>query len=126
MTNRIDALVVTELTPNEAVAATENGVALNIRRFIGRLGILLHSLAGTGTTPTLNVTIEDSPDGSTGWLAISGAAFAEVDDTAGGSHQTITIDANAARPFIRAVSTIAGGTPSFTYGTSIYGRPDQG
>ena len=73
-----------------------------------RLQLLVGAVAGT--TPTLDVVVEDSIDG-VNWNAI--ATFAQV--TAGSARQIRDVTA----PFadrVRVRYVIGGGTPSFTFG----------
>lgn len=102
------------LFPTAARTATVNGAALNIRDNLGRAKIVLDSAAGTGTTPTLDVKLQDSADGATGFADITGAAFTQVTD-AGASLQEIPLNVDAVKAFIRGVATITGTGPSFTF-----------
>ncbi len=90
----------------------------------GRCKARLKSSAGTGTTPTLNAKLQDSPDNST-WSDITGATFAEVTDAAA-ANEDINVDLDTAARYIRAVGTIAGTNPSFSYGIDLLpgGNPD--
>lgn len=68
--------------------------------------------ANSGTTPTLDVKFQDSPDGGTTWFDIAGASFTQVTTVNG------TQAVSATRKFagkVRAVATIAGTTPSYTF-----------
>jgi len=97
-----------------------NGSAVDILDYEGQAAAILQSAAGTGTTPTLDVKIQDSADGSTGWADVTGAAFAQVTNAA--SAQVLKFNASAARRYIRAVATVGGTTPSFTCGVSFVGK----
>ncbi|HEX8184409.1 MAG TPA: hypothetical protein VF747_06650 [Blastocatellia bacterium] len=68
--------------------------------------------AGTGTTPTLDVKAQDSPDGGTTWFDLTGMSFAQV--TGSTSSQTVYATRTFS-PKIRFVATIGGTTPSFTF-----------
>ncbi len=113
-------LTANALHPTAARTATTNGSAVDVRSQKGIAAIILDSAAGTGTTPTMDVKIQDSANGSTGWADISGATFAQVTTTA--SQQKIGVDLDASRGYIRAVATIAGTTPSFTFSVTALGR----
>ncbi len=94
------------LSPAAAVTATANGssVLLGDR---GTLRLLLNVTAASGTTPTLDVAIQTSFDGST-WRAV--AAFAQK-TTTGTERKSFTgIDR-----YVRATYTVGGTTPSFTF-----------
>ena len=67
----------------------------------------------SGTTPTLDVKVQDSADGSTGWADVSGLTLTQV--TASNNSQVLAIEGlNSAangvsrRRYLRVVGTIAG------------------
>lgn len=111
----MDATTVTELLATATRTTTATGSAFDIHDYDGRYQIILTSSVGTGTTPTLDVKVQDSADGSTGWADLSGATFTQVTDAAD-STEAITIDTDTAKAYIRIVGTIAGTTPSFSFG----------
>lgn len=75
----------------------------------GTARLFLNVTAGSGTTPTLDVAIQTSYDGSTNWVAI-GTAFTQA--TGVTSQRKVYPGCDR---YIRAVATIAGTTPSFTF-----------
>lgn len=109
-------------TPAAAITATTtNGSAVNILDYEGPVVIVLDARNVAGATPTLDVKIQDSADGSTGWADVSGAAFTQV--TTGQSSQRIVVDSNACKKFIRDVGTIGGtSTPSYIWSANLIGR----
>ena len=111
MTMRIDALTMTEVLAPLARTATANGSAIDTHDYTNMYGFMLTTTAGTGTTPTLDMTIEDSADGSTGWATVG--TFTQVTDAADSS-EIIFIDIDSVKKYIRATATIGGTTPSFT------------
>lgn len=76
----------------------------------------LNVTAASGTTPSLTVKFQDSPDGVT-FYDIASGAFTAV--TAAGTSR-IVLPAGVG-PFVRAVYTISGTTPSFTANVQIAG-----
>jgi hypothetical protein len=75
------------------------------------LVLYVSNTATSGSSPTLDVKMQDSPDGGTTWFDIAGAAITQV--TSGTSSQIVT----ATRKFsktVRVVVTIGGSSPSFT------------
>lgn len=77
----------------------------------------LHVILASGTTPTLDVDLEDSPDDIV-YSTVTGMTFAQATapscerlETANGSD---TID-----QYIRSIWTIAGTTPSFTFVVAV-------
>lgn len=73
--------------------------------------LTLHQIvsAASGTTPTLDVVVEDTLDGGTTWVQV--AAFTQ--STAAGSKRLDITSPFADR--LRVRWTIAGTTPSFTF-----------
>lgn len=116
--------VVFNLLPVAARTATATGTAVDMSNYGGRAIARLNSGAGTGTTPTLDVTLQASADNVT-FTAISGAAFTQVAGAA--ARQSINVDLDVATRYIRAVGTIAGTNPSFTFAVDIIaaGSPAQ-
>lgn len=108
------------LLPPAARTATANGTSVDLKDYIGRAKVILHSALGTGTTPTLDVKLQESDDNST-FTDISGAAFTQVTDAAA-SLQALSLDLDKTKRYVRAVSTIGGTTPSFTGNCVLVGR----
>jgi len=116
----LGASVLSLLDPSER-NATANGSAVDILNYEGQAAAILQSAAGTGTSPTLDVKLQDSADGSTGWADITGATFTQVTNAAP-SAQAVKFNASAARRYIRAVATVGGTTPSFACAVSLVGK----
>lgn len=118
-----NAMSYLDALPVGAYTATANGSAVDLTGISEPvIAAVLHSAAGTGTTPTLSISFEHSEDGSTGWSAIPAAALTD----ANGDPATFTQVTNAAskqvralrkellKRYIRVVRTVGGTTPSFT------------
>lgn len=107
-----------------ARTTTVNGTGVDRRNHGGRAIARLNCAAGSGTSPTLDVTLQDSDDDVT-YAAISGAAFTQVVGVA--SRQSINVDLDNAGPYVRAVATIGGTNPSFTFSVDLFapGQPAQ-
>lgn len=104
-----------ELLAEAARTATFNGAAVEIP--VGReLIATLDVTAASGTTPTLDVKLQHSPDGAI-WSDL-GTAFAQK--TAIGTEVKVFTGIHG---FVRVISTIGGTTPSFTYSVYATGRP---
>jgi hypothetical protein len=115
----LDKLQLVSVHPTAARTSTGNGTAIDLQLLDGDLQLILDSAAGTGTTPTMTVTVESSDTSGGVYTAISGAAFTQVTTTA--SQQAIVISKDEARRFVRIVHTIAGTTPSFTFSVNGVG-----
>jgi len=96
-----------------AITTTANGAAIDGGAASTNGGFAhLHVTAVAGTTPTLDVVIEHSVNGSTLWATL--ATFTQATTTT--TTQRLTIAAGASvRRYVRAVYTVAGtGSPSYT------------
>lgn len=123
----ITQMNVVELAANAVRTSTLTATGVDISAYSGPCHVILQSSAATaGTTPTLNVTLEDCDTVGGSYTAITGAAFAEVDDTPD-STQMITIYPDHLKKFVRVVGTIAGtNTPTFGFGVSMVGCMQAG
>lgn len=103
---------------------TANGVGIDVSAYQGKLKATLNFDAGAGTTPTMDVKIQessDSTDGSDGtWADVSGLTFTQVIDAA--SLQSIAIDTRAVKKWIRTVKTITGDSPIFDGAVTVVGQ----
>lgn len=98
-----------------AQAATATSAPFAAPSEIGPLLVTAHLSAVTGTTPTLDITVEQSANGTSGWAAITGAALTQV--TAAGNRVGF---ANPTLPYVRLVATIGGTTPAFTGTVAVF------
>ncbi len=117
-------ITMVEALPTATRTATANGSAVNLVDYDGDVALTLMTAAGTGTSPTLDVKVQDSADGSSGWADVSGATFTQVTDAAD-AHETIYVDADNVKQYIRLVPTIAGTSPSFACGVNMAGKKIQ-
>lgn len=108
---------VTALASALAITATGNGAAVNVGDYQGMA--LLHLNAGPGNAGTTTVKLQHSEDGSTGWEDVSGAAFTAVGTTA--SEQSIKLNADRLRKFVRVVDTLAGGATAISRSVTLVG-----
>lgn len=122
--NLIHALASAVVSQLEAVAArtsTLTGTAFDTLGYEGSMLVLLSSALGTGTSPTLDVKIQHSDSASSGFADITGAAFTQVTDAAGAGVQNLVLRRDKVKRYIRVIGTIAGTTPSFTFGVAFEG-----
>ena len=93
---------------------TSTAVALNVNSQVSPggalLGLLVNVTAASGTTPTLDLTVEWSSDGTNFVVGQPADALTQI-TTAVGAAKQFAIKA----PFYRVKWTIAGTTPSFTF-----------
>lgn len=123
MTTRLNnAETVELLAVDTATSTTTTATGVDISDYVGPVMFTLHCEEGTGNADnTLNGKIQDCATVGGTYADVTGATFTEVDDTAGGALESITVDANAMDGFVKFVGTIAGTTPSFILGVTITG-----
>lgn len=101
------------LVPSAARTAGGNGSAVTgWARDAGLAVVKLDVTAASGTTPTLTVTLQDSPDGTT-WTTRDTFGV-----KTGVSNETRPLPDGLA-PYIRASWAIAGTSPSFTFSVQV-------
>ena len=113
-----------ELLASNLIAGTytadANGAGADLQGYQGVLKIVLDSGAGGGTTPTLDVKIQDSADNST-FADVLGKVFTQVTG-ASASIQSLAIDTRAVKRYIRADLTITGTSPTFGLAVTAVGQ----
>lgn len=99
------------------LARTTSGVSQGINKGDVREGLLLVEVSAvSGTSPTLDVKLQTSPDGAS-WFDLPGGALAQI--TASGNYALKV--ANFGR-FIRVAYSIGGTTPSFAFKATFVGK----
>jgi len=120
----LDKFELLSFHPTAARTATGNGTGVDMQAYDGDVVLVLDSAAGTGTTPTLAITVEHSDVSGSGYTAISGAAFTTVTTTA--SQQELVISKDEAKRYVRVTYTLGGTTPSFTFSVNGLGVKKYG
>jgi hypothetical protein len=110
-------LTVASVAASAARTTTLTGTGVDLQTYEGNVGVILNSSAATaGSSPTLDVKIQDSADNSS-FADVSGLTFTQVTDAA--SVQLLRVP-KSVRRYIRAVGTIGGtSSPAFTYGLTM-------
>lgn len=112
------SLNIQSVTPLTLVApstrtATVTGTGVDLSPYVNTVNTNLKIVADvgtvTGTTPTLDIKIQDSDDNST-YADITSATFTQITATGAGA---VEIHTKTNKRYIRAVGTIGGTTPSF-------------
>ncbi len=98
--------------------ATATGAGVDITSYEGKLKVTLTVGTVGGTSPTLDVKLQDSSDNST-FADITGATYTQV--IASDAHQSIALDTRSTKKWIRSVQTIAGTSPTFDSGIHFAG-----
>ena len=118
----------TELIAPQVVAASVtqgNGPIVGPILTKGDIMVVLHcDLASQGTNPTLDVSIYESADGSTGWTLVPGSAFTRVTGAAGGGVQIKALNAAPRLGYLTAKLVLGGtATPHFAASAAVICLP---
>lgn len=108
------------LMPTATVTTTTNGAGVNTQGYYGKAAVILDSAACTGTSPTLNVAIQDSADNVNFAQLVqygNNVAFSQV--TTAASQQELGFQVGQARQYIRAVATLGGTSPSCSFSVEM-------
>jgi len=121
ITNVFQAITATVMIGSASVTASANGTGIDLKDYEGEIGVILNaSNATAGSSPTLDVKLQDSADNSS-FNDISGAAFTQVTGSGGGV-QKMTLNSDSIRRYIRHVVTIGGtSSPAFPVGLTLLG-----
>lgn len=120
LNNEGQAATFTSPVPSNSRTATGNSAYIDVREYEGDLVFTLDVGPVTGTSPTLDVKIQENATGSGGGTDVAGAAFAQV--TATTNAQKITVPAGAVQGWIRVSYTIGGTSPNFNFSVGMLGR----
>lgn len=112
--------VIVSIAPAVAVTADGNGAAVDVTNYIGKALLHLDASATAGADNTLDVKLQHSADG-TSW-ADAGVAFAQVTNAAA-SLQTVEVDVDRFKKYVRAVDDVAGTTPSVVRSVVMVAKP---
>ncbi len=97
------------LTLTAAGAGTTNSGPIAPGGRAGAVIVGVHCTVLSGTTPTLDVSLEESPNGESGWTALAGSAVTQI--VAAGHRMAFAVPT---RNFVRVVAVVGGTTPAAT------------
>lgn len=117
--NAAEHLQLLAIAATAAATVTAVSTGVDVTSFVGKGAIVLSSAAGTGTTPTLDVKLQESDTLGGTYTDVAGGAFTQVTGAPG--LQKLAIDLDAAKAFLRISETLTGTTPSFARGVSLLG-----
>lgn len=123
MSNLLNALtqaVVLALAGAARRTSTLTGTAIDLQDYDGvGLVTLSSSAAAAGSSPTLDVKLQESADNST-FTDVTSGAFTQVTDAA--SLQYMTVNVSALKRYLRVIGTIGGtSTPTFDFSVTFAG-----
>lgn len=124
------ATVSASLTAQNSTAAAGaiNGSAVDISGFEGPLLVCI-SASAASTDDTITFTVQESPDGTTSWTAVTAselvnpntgdaATFTVVDDSAA-VNETLALKRERLQRYLRVVATTAGSTIDVSFAAFI-------
>tara|TARA_B100000927_G_C16168439_1_gene350368 strand:- start:27 stop:410 length:384 start_codon:yes stop_codon:yes gene_type:complete len=120
----LEKLEISAAVASASVSATATSSAIDLKDFDGDVLLVLNSAAGTGSSPTLDVKVQDSDETGGTYGDLSGAAFTQV--TTSASLQTLEVNKDECKRFIKLVQTVGGSSPVFVYGISLVGAKKYG
>ena len=120
----LEKLEISAAVASASVSATATSSAIDLKDFDGDVLLVLNCAAGTGSSPTLDVKVQDSDETGGTYGDLSGAAFTQV--TTSASLQTLEVNKDECKRFIKIVQTVGGSSPVFVYGISLVGAKKYG
>ena len=107
-----------------AVTSTATSSAIDLLEYDGDVLLILDSAAGGGSSPTLDIKLTECATTGGTYTDLSGATFTQVVDAA--SMQTLTINKDSSKRFVKIVQTIGGSSPTFTFSINLIGVKKYG
>ena len=120
----LEKLDITAAVASASVTATATSSAIDLKEFDGDVLLVLNCAAGTGSSPTLDIKVQDSDTSGGTYGDLSGATFTQV--TTSASAQTLEVNKDECKRFIKIVQTVGGSSPVFVYGISLVGAKKYG
>lgn len=105
-----------------ARTATATSETFSVEPETSSLTIYLAVTAVTGTTPTLDLKIQDSPDGGVTWFDVGTGTGAGTGNFVQATGATTQVKELTVRKFgrqLRVIGTLGGTNPSFTYAVHV-------
>ena len=120
----LEKLDITAAVASASVTATATSSAIDLKEFDGDVLLVLNCAAGTGSSPTLDIKVQDSDETGGTYGDLSGATFTQV--TTSASVQTLEVNKDECKRFIKIVQTVGGSSPVFVYGISLIAAKKYG
>lgn len=106
----------------QAPTASVNNAGVDLSNYTGN-GQLVLNAATPAAGQTLDMKLQHSRDnGSTDAWADAGIAFAQVTNTSANGFQVLTISIDGLKQYVRAVSTIGGGSTALPHSVEYVGN----
>ena len=120
----LEKLTVVAGVATAAVTSTATSSAIDVLEYDGDVMLILDSAAGGGSSPTLDIKVTESDASGGRYTDLSGATFTQV--TGSASMQTLAINKDECKLFIKIVQTIGGSSPTFTFSINLVGLKKYG
>lgn len=123
MPTRLGNTTIDNFEPISTVQAGKISPVVDLRELVGETKFVADLLIIAGTSATLDVTLEESDDGVTGWSPVDGGVYAQVAGAVPvSSHQVLTLKADALKRYIRANIVVGGSSPLMVVSLSYVGN----
>ena len=120
----LEKLTVVAGVATAAVPRPATSSSIDLLEYDGDVMLILDSAAGGGSSPTLDIKLTESDETGGTFTDLSGATFTQV--TGSASMQTLAINKDSSKRFIRIVQTIGGSSPTFTFSINLIGLKKYG
>ena len=120
----LEKLTVLAGVATAAVTSTATSSAIDLLEYDGDVMLILDSAAGGGSSPTLDIKLTESATTGGTYTDLSGATFTQV--TGSASMQTLAINKDECKRYIKIVQTIGGSSPTFTFSINLIGLKKYG
>jgi hypothetical protein len=119
--NMLPSLTPISLMParQRSGAGTTNGTGQDVSNLEGHAIAILDVTAESGTSPTLDVKLQESDTVGGTYTDIVGAAFTQVTTVSG--LQKLALEIQMTKKFVRAVGTAGGTSPVYGWGVQLLG-----
>lgn len=108
----------------QTATSTVTGTGQDVTAYVGiGKAVLSAGQATAGTTPTLDVKLQECDTVGGTYTDITGATFTQVTGAGGDVLESVAVDFDKCKKFVRALATIAGtNTPTFAFSVVLDGR----
>ena len=113
----LEKLTVVAGVATAAVTSTATSSAIDLLEYDGDVLLILDSAAGGGSSPTLDIKLTESDETGGTYTDLSGATFTQV--TGSASMQTLAINKDTSKRFIKIVQTIGGSSTTLTFSINL-------
>ena len=120
----LEKLTVVAGVATAAVTSTATSSAIDLLEYDGDVVLVLDSAAGGGSSPTLDIKLTESDASGGTYTDLSVATFTQV--TGSASMQTLAINKDECKRYIKIVQTIGGSSPTFTFSINLIGVKKYG